>query len=154
MNGDDIMNEKITLEQALESIENYAINSHVTNFHNGSVVSNNSKWSGKKILAIGDSITDKNTPETKYIKFIEDAINCTVTNNGISGSGFIAGNSLVNRIGSLSNDYDLIYVFLGTNDYVGDGAPLGEWGSTNTSDFYARTGSKSGGGNLESRQRN
>ena len=115
---------------------NYAINSHVTNFHNGSVVSNGSKWSGKKILAIGDSITDKNTPETKYIKFIEDAINCTVTNNGISGSGFIAGNSLVNRINSLSNDYDLIYVFLGTNDYVGDGAPLGEWGSTNTSDFY------------------
>lgn len=128
----------IVREEDLE----YTINSHLAEFHQGETGSNGtvvglSQWAGKKILAIGDSITDKGTPETKYIHFIADKIGCSLTNNGISGSGFINGTSLVNRINSLGNDYDLIYVFLGTNDYGNNGGvELGAWGSSSTSDFY------------------
>lgn len=96
-----------------------------------------SKWSGKTILAIGDSITDLNTPETKYITFIGQSINATIVNNGVSGSGYMCPTAITGRISGLTNNADLIYVFAGTNDYGNNGGyALGTFGDTTTSTFY------------------
>lgn len=82
------------------------------------------QWYGKKWNCIGDSITEHNSKTTKnYHDYIKDMIGCTVTNYGVSGTGYITdsvvgstSDAFHKRIGSLANS-DIISVFGGSNDY-------------------------------------
>lgn len=102
-----------------------------------------SKWSGKKWIVIGDSITEVNERTTKnYHKFIAEDIGCTVYNHGKSGTGWFTdwtntGTGVTNlafykRLDILEADADLITIFGGTNDWGQTGKPLvlGTYGDT------------------------
>lgn len=103
-----------------------------------------SKWASKKWGVIGDSITEHNFRTTKnYHDYIADTIGCSVTNYGVSGTGWRTPSSggaqaIYQRIPSMSSDLDLITVFAGTNDWGQTGTPLvlGSFGDTTTSTLY------------------
>lgn len=114
---------------------------------NGGVTS---PWTGKKWLAIGDSITQSaySNIGSPYHKYIADKIGCTVINAGYGGTGYFnaASGFAYTRIDSGLYDLtaDFVTVFLGTNDWwqSGQSVPLttvnlGVLGDTNkTATFY------------------
>lgn len=100
-----------------------------------------SKLFGKKWVAIGDSITEKNNRTNKnYHDFIkDDVVNLTVENKGVSGSGFHDRyNTVTSSITTVNPDY--ITIFFGTNDYgqVRNTYPLGEFLSIDTNTISGR----------------
>lgn len=104
-----------------------------------------SKWCGKKVNAVGDSITEHNFRTAKnYQDYITDKIGWIVNNYGISGTGWRTPNTagtqlpIYQRISSLDDTADLVTVFAGTNDYGETGVSfvLGSLGDTTGSTFY------------------
>ena len=81
-----------------------------------------SRWSGKRWLAIGDSITtEKNGYADKsYASMVATNLGMNITNIAIGGK------QLVNAITWVENlpvtDYDLVTIMMGTNDHVYQGA--------------------------------
>ena len=144
----EIIEEPLNLLRDIDLEEEMA--QHINTYHTGGNIGGGigggtgttsvSKWRGKNILFIGDSITDTRTPETKYVQFIQDKTGCIATNNGYSGYTY---NLFTNprEIEKIPNkDYKLIIIFLGTNDYGNHGGT--EMGDKNSppplrgSNFY------------------
>lgn len=82
---------------------------------------------GKKWVAVGDSITQKNfRANNNYHDFIKGRVsNLTVVNMGLSGTGYYSRYDVASKITAV--DPDFITVFLGTNDYSYAGKPLGSF---------------------------
>jgi lysophospholipase L1-like esterase len=98
---------------------------------------------GKKVLVLGDSITDNTyrTPDTaawnKWATVLSTSLGFELTNDSIHATGFIASpkadksDNLVNRITAhtADEDYDLIVIFMGVNEHIQHN-PLGDATST------------------------
>lgn len=100
-----------------------------------------SKWYGKKISVLGDSILYGVGLDDKVAQNITTLLanmtGANVTNYGISGTKISgsASNSFWNRFPAVSKDADLTIVFGGTNDYWHKGTTIGEITSTDTNTF-------------------
>ena len=128
--GVEIRHNGYSIQEIEISIPNYTIQS---------------KWKDKNVLILGDSISD-NSYESydKWNKFWEASTGAICTHNGIHATGFVSdktyltdgSKSLVNRISALdtSIEYDLIIIFLGTNDYGSD-VDLGTMDSNDKTKF-------------------
>ncbi|MCH7312916.1 GDSL-type esterase/lipase family protein [Acinetobacter sp. ANC 3882] len=94
------------------------------------------KLTGKKWIAIGDSITEKNFRANKnYHDFIsEDVGGMTVYNKGISGSGFW---NRLNVADTLTEEADIITLFWGVNDFSKT-YPMGPFLSNDTETLSGR----------------
>lgn len=84
---------------------------------------------GKKIMIFGDSISDEiNNPSfdihPNWVQSMREILNgiATVDNNSLAGRRMIELPNVINTYNSL--DYDIVIIFLGTNDY-GSNIPLG-----------------------------
>lgn len=102
----------------------------------GAVLNGMSRWSGKKALFLGDSITigSWNNPDsgwenmdTPFPYWVGTILDMTIVNYGIGGThvsgaynstdGSQASNSFTNRYSQMDSDADLIVVMGGTNDW-------------------------------------
>lgn len=100
-----------------------------------------SKWYGKKISVLGDSIlfgvglTDR--VKENITTLLQNMTGATVTNYGISGTKVSgsASNSFHSRFPSVSQGADLTIVFGGTNDYWHKATTIGDIASTDTNTF-------------------
>ena len=88
-------------------------------------------WTGKKVVFLGDSITDPNQIERRgrhlYWQFLAD--DCGIEPHVYAVSGYQWSNiyPMARKMrGEMTNSVDAIMIFLGTNDYNA-GVPLGEW---------------------------
>lgn len=110
---------------------------HLNNMENAIV----SKWYGKKISVLGDSIlygvglTDR--VKENITTHLQEKTGATVTNYGISGTKVsgTASNSFHARFPSVSKGADLTIVFGGTNDYWHKTTAIGDITSTDTNTF-------------------
>lgn len=100
-------------------------------------------FSGKKITAFGDSITQGTTSPgltqgTPYIKHFADHVGATLSNQAVSGQKIASDTqySIYTKITSYTDTTDFIVVAGGTNDY-NTGVELGTYESTaGVSTFY------------------
>lgn len=107
-----------------------------------------SKWKGKKYVALGDSITYGFIPRNysgypgklnSYATLTADALEMNFVNAGISGNTVAlasgGGVPMCERYVDLDNDADLITVMGGTND-IRKGVPLGTMSDRTENTFY------------------
>lgn len=90
----------------------------------------NSQWKGKKVIFLGDSITDKSqiAPcNDVYWHMLKKMLGIIPFVYGISGHqmSHILGQAAVMEK-DLGDDFDAIVIFAGTNDYNAS-VPIGEW---------------------------
>jgi lysophospholipase L1-like esterase len=81
------------------------------------------KYTGKKWVVVGDSLTEANTRATKrYHDYVAEELGFTVVNMGKSGTGYKAGYaqtpdaSISNRILSVPTDASVVTIFGSGND--------------------------------------
>lgn len=102
------------------------------------VVKNETGLENKKILVVGDSISDPNYKSdiTPWISFfsaiIEKIPGASLTNLSKAGRNLIDGSNIINGIEK--NYYDIVIIFLGINDYF-DSTPIGLYTSSDTGNF-------------------
>lgn len=104
-----------------------------------------SKWKNKNVLVLGDSISSD-----YYLKYkswatqLSELKEFNLVNKSVHANGFISSpdslisgsDSMINKIDTVhtqypnSNAFDLIIMFMGTNDF-GNGVPLGKFGDGN-----------------------
>lgn len=92
------------------------------------------KWTGKKWVCIGDSLTATNQRTTMhYHDYIAEATGITVVNLGSSGTGYARGgdNTFYGRIANVPTDADIVTIFGSGNDLSAD-IELGEVADTGT----------------------
>lgn len=87
------------------------------------------QWKGKRVVFLGDSITDKQHVGTTkcYWEYLAELLELEAFSYGINGNqmdGLLAQAERLYR--EQADDVDAIIIFGGTNDYNG-GVPLGEW---------------------------
>jgi len=105
-------------------------------------VDKKSKWQGKKVNFLGDSITSGHGTTIIYHEIIKLKLGLEVARNyGISATRIASceddeGNSMSVRFSKMEDDVDLIMVFAGTNDFGHDKAPIGDFEDRNTNTFY------------------
>lgn len=92
----------------------------------------NSRWVGKKVNFLGDSITQSptsrvGTVENQLPNVIKSALGLSEARNyGVGGTGMAGGavgtetQRFIDRYPAMSDDVDLIFVFGGVNDYALD----------------------------------
>lgn len=89
----------------------------------------NSRWNGRKYIAIGDGLTDENNNKPNpYPTLVSEILNCRLTNYGSSGmtmSTINTDNSLVTKMYNYGYEADIISVMIGVNDFM-RGTPIGE----------------------------
>ncbi len=91
-----------------------------------------SQWNGRKVVFLGDSITDKNNVSSKlYWQYLAEMLGFEPSVYGISGHQWSHIPSQIKRMKSDGIDPDAIMIFVGTNDYNANVA-LGEWFSYDT----------------------
>lgn len=86
-------------------------------------------WKGAKVAFLGDSITDPIHVGCKknYWNFLIDDLKLDAKVYGVNGDTWKGVPNQVNRIHeAMADDLDAIFIFMGTNDYMG-GIPLGEF---------------------------
>lgn len=86
-------------------------------------------WQGKKVVYIGDSITDprNNASTMKYWDFLQEWLDITPYVPARSGFQWNSVTRQMERMQAEGWDnFDAILIFLGTNDY-NHSIPLGEW---------------------------
>ena len=93
-------------------------------------------YTGKKWVAFGDSLTEANSRTTKnYHGYVADDLGFSVTNMGVSGTGYKrrddTNNAFYQRISNVPLDTDVITIFGSFND-LGSGVPLGTASDTGT----------------------
>jgi lysophospholipase L1-like esterase len=103
-------------------------------------VENSQPWVGKKMNALGDSITYGAGGTVPYTDVVKNILGLnTVRNYGVSGSAIATRSgrtdSFVERYSSMDNDADIIYVMGGTNDFWTN-VPLGTINDTTSNTFY------------------
>ena len=94
------------------------------------------KWTGKKWVCVGDSLTAENIRTTKhYFDYVAEETGITTVNMGYSGSGYArlseSNNAFYQRISSCPTDADVVTIFGSFND-LGAGLPLGTVNDTGT----------------------
>ena len=98
----------------------------------------NTRFSKKKYVAIGDSIT-AGFVDKPYATLVGEVMDMTVVNLGVSGSAITVVNdrtdSIYERRGDIPEDADIISIFGGTNDF-GHNSAMGMSGSTSFYEFY------------------
>ena len=88
-----------------------------------------SQWQGKKVAFLGDSITDKVHvgTEKNYWQYLEEKLGITPLVYGINGNRWIHTKPQAEKLfAEHGTDVDAIFIFMGTNDYMGAIMP-GEW---------------------------
>lgn len=71
---------------------------------------------GKKITAIGDSITEKNrTANKNWLMWLSEMTGCKYSNLGQSGTSFTGSGAYINRIPKIPSDTDIIGVAVSFN---------------------------------------
>jgi len=101
-----------------------------------------SKWQGKKVNFLGDSITAGLLTTKIYYEVIKEKLGLEIARNyGISGTRIAKhsedeGNSMSARFSKMEDDADLIMVFAGTNDFGHDNAPIGDFYDRTNATFY------------------
>lgn len=116
-----------------------------------------SKWEGKKVLVIGDSISTSNYRGLqengqnnpiwkKWDDILADRLGFDMTKDAISSSGFIVQptttavgkDSICNRVDNYPSDgnYDMIIIFAGINDFL-QGIPVGTVTGDKTANFIS-----------------
>lgn len=98
--------------------------------------SGDSKWSGKKWTAVGDSLTEANSrTNVHYYDYISEETGITVNVMGASGTGYARGQNenkaFYQRISSVPTDSDVVTIFGSFND-MGSGLNLGTATDTGT----------------------
>ena len=104
---------------------------------------------GKKILFLGDSITEgvgASSVATNYVSIFKEMTGSEVVNYGISGTRIAKvrtpseimtfDNDFLQRVDEMQDDADVIIVFGGTNDYGHGRIKLGEFNSMDEYTFY------------------
>ena len=90
-------------------------------------VNSGSKWKGKTLNFMGDSITEGYNSTVKYTDIIASTLSATCNNYGIGGSTVANGqNPMYSRVLQMEEDADLCVVFGGTNDFANYDRILGE----------------------------
>lgn len=79
------------------------------------------RWTGKKWVCVGDSLTEVNVRTTKhYFDYIADATGITTVNMGLSGSGYAkkadTNQAFYQRISNVPVDADVVTIFGSGND--------------------------------------
>ncbi len=101
-----------------------------------------SKWEGKKVNFLGDSITSGHGTTIIYHEIIKEKLGLEIARNyGISATRIASckddeDNSMSVRFSQMEDDVDLIMVFGGTNDFGHDKSPIGNFDDRCTSTFY------------------
>lgn len=100
-----------------------------------------SKWTGKRVNFLGDSITDPNQNHTTtyYYDFLNTEKQFSVVRKyGVSGSSLsnASGDCFVTRYPAMDSGADLVVVFGGINDYYSNRAPLGTFTDRGASTLY------------------
>ena len=114
----------------------------ITALSSGIDETENSSWSGRSAVFVGDSITAGTGTTKIYYEYLKDSLGFgSVTAMGVGGSCFSAASDygqsnqpLINRWENIPQA-DLIVVFMGTNDY-GHETPLGTAEDTQDGTFY------------------
>ena len=93
------------------------------------------KWSGKKWVVIGDSLTEHNGRTTKnYHDYIAENTGITVVNMGVSGTGYRNGgqssNPFYSRVLNIPTDADVVTIFGSFNDGLTDLGTADDTGTT------------------------
>lgn len=85
-------------------------------------------WYGKTASFLGDSITYGTNTEKTYWQYLKEIVGLkSVYGHGVSGSALSSASSpMYNRIGEITSDTDIVFLFGGTNDFHYNVA-LGEW---------------------------
>ena len=99
-------------------------------------------WSGKKVVFLGDSITDpaqiKRHDRHVYWEFLEKDCGIEPHVYAVSGYQWLNIYPMAQRMQTeMTNSVDAILILLGTNDY-NSGVPLGEWYETEEKDVNRR----------------
>ena len=105
-----------------------------------------SQWQGKKVAFLGDSITDPVHigTEKNYWQFLEEQLGITPVVYALSGARWQSTKAYAeNLFKDHGTDIDAIFIFMGTNDYMG-AVPPGEW-------FYEKVEETNHGGNIVKR---
>ena len=80
---------------------------------------NTVNFAGKNICAIGDSITNGFNTTKTYGDFLAEMLDANFTEYGDNGSTIANGSyPMCDRVADITGDYDLIFIFGGTNDYA------------------------------------
>lgn len=92
---------------------------------------------GKKVAAIGTSITEQN----QYVSALETISGMDVTNLGTSGGSIASGSHygslyIYDAIASIPTDSEIVTIEAGINDFGTSNSDLGALGDTTTSTFY------------------
>ena len=86
-----------------------------------------SQWRGRKVVFLGDSITDKNNVSSKvYWQYLAEMLGIEPLVYGINGHQWSNIPSQIQRMKNDNITPDAIFIFAGTNDYNAD-VPTGEW---------------------------
>lgn len=84
-------------------------------------------WVGRKVVFLGDSITDKNNVSSKlYWQYLAEMLGLEPYVYGINGHQWSHIPSQIERMKADGVIPDAIFIFAGTNDYNAN-VPLGEW---------------------------
>lgn len=84
-------------------------------------------WCGRKVVFLGDSITDKNNVSSKiYWQYLAEMLGLEPYVYGINGHQWSNIPSQIARMKADGIAPDAIFIFAGTNDYNAN-VPLGEW---------------------------
>ena len=78
-------------------------------------------FAGKKWVAIGDSLTEKNDSASKnYVDWVCEKLGLTCVNMGVGGTGYMRGydanKAFYQRVADIPNDADIITIFGSGND--------------------------------------
>ena len=87
-------------------------------------------WNGKACAFLGDSITDGVGTTKAYWSWLADLIGIKPTKYGINGAEWgTEWNGVLTQAQNMKksgNDYDVVFVFAGTNDFHAS-VPIGDW---------------------------
>lgn len=94
------------------------------------ITSNGSDWNGKKILFIGDSITNKSNTSKGYFEFLQDWMGIISDVNAVSGSGYTittpTNYPFYQRVIHIETTADAIVLFGGVNDFAFGSSQFGD----------------------------
>lgn len=132
---------KMSVEKISEDLESKILDSVSKNLN--ITAGYYSRWTGKKWATLGDSITARGHYQTMYNEILQFS---EVTNYGVGGTCIAQksssdSNAMCIRYANMSDDYDLVTVWGGVNDFgynfgSGGGIELGTIESTSTTTFY------------------
>lgn len=98
-------------------------------------------WTGKKVVFLGDSITDPaqtNRPQRIYWQYLAEELGLEPHVYAVSGYQWDRVYKAAQKMHEeMGGDVDAIIVFAGTNDYM-NGIPLGEWYDVAEEEVYLK----------------